>query len=195
MDEFASLGREDGDQMFKEFSTRFDAPAYIRRARQVQEAYDVLLGRCRRQREEWLKMVRIRLALLRALAGDWPALTSWLSDAAQLQALQQLHADLAPQLRHRVEPTTSVRVLRRALRELKDSIELFNRRWQGFLPSVDVGRVNELREGYNRYYLLEKECVIRSARVARLGFRPLEPLTVAELLAVLPLLPVPQLRE
>jgi hypothetical protein len=80
------------------------------------------------------------------------------------------------------------------VRELAESLERFNRRWLEFLRGVDVGPVNELRDGYNRYYLLEKECALRSPRLARQGFTRLEPLTVAELTALLPPLPVPQLR-
>ena len=54
-----------------------------------------------------------------------------------------------------------------------------------------VAAVNELREGYNRFYVLEKEIALRSAHLARQGFRPLAPATTVELAAVLPLLPVP----
>jgi hypothetical protein len=55
--------------------------------------------------------------------------------------------------------------------------------------------VNGLREGYNRYYLLEKECALRSPRLARQGFVRLPAVTVDDLAAQLPPLPVPQLRE
>ena len=59
------------------------------------------------------------------------------------------------------------------------------------LEETDLTEVNALREGYNRYYLLEKECAVRSARLARQGFRRLEPVTLEELAALLPPLPVP----
>jgi hypothetical protein len=64
-----------------------------------------------------------------------------------------------------------------------------------FLHTVNVTPVNELRAAYNRYYLLEKECALRSVRLARQGFRRLEPLTVEELALLLPLLPVPELND
>jgi hypothetical protein len=64
-----------------------------------------------------------------------------------------------------------------------------------FLANVDLTAVNELREGYNRYYVLEKECAVRSARIARQGFTPLPPLTHDELMSQFPLLPVPRLRD
>ena len=54
------------------------------------------------------------------------------------------------------------------------------------LLTVDLARVNQLRDGYNRYYVLEKECAVRSPKVARQGFRPLPPLTTADLAAELP---------
>ena len=66
------------------------------------------------------------------------------------------------QIRAHVRPSSSGRVLQRALGELKESIERFNRRWQEFLHQVDLTHVNRLRDGYNRYYLLEKECAVRT---------------------------------
>lgn len=194
MDEVPLLGRSDEGRLYKQFLAQYDAPAYVRRARQVQEAFDLLLARCRRQREAWLQMARLRLGVLRALAGDWTGLRPWLADADQLTVLEHLHALLDPRLRLPVEPATSPRILRRALYELKESLERFNRRWQGFLPTVDLSEVNALRDGYNRYFLLEKECALRSSRLARQGFSRLEPLTTAELATLLPLLPVPQVK-
>jgi hypothetical protein len=169
----------------------YDVPAYVRRARQVQAEFDHILSRCRRQREEWLSMVRLRLGTLRALAGEWSALRPLFKEE-QLHVLQELEAVLNPQLGFPVAPTTSQWVLRQALSELRDSLERFNRRWAAFLHEVDVSRVNELREGYNRYYVLEKECALRSARVARRDFQPLPPLTREDVEALLPLLPVPR---
>ena len=195
MDDLPILGRDDDRHFFNQFAAHYDAPAYVRRAQQVQEAFDLLLGRCRRQRDDWLKIVRTLLGLLRALAGDWDVLVPCLADAQQVDVLRQLDADLHPQPIQGVAATSSPRAHRRALHELHEGIERFNRRWRAFLLEVDVSHVNALREGYNRYYLLEKECAMRSTRVARLGYRPLEPLTQDELAALLPLLPVPQLKR
>jgi hypothetical protein len=166
------------------------APAYAVRALQVEAAFEDLLEHCRRRRAELLELVSIRLATLRALAGDWTVLRPWLADG-QIGALAELHAELATQLRVPVSPTASLRILRRALVELAQSIVRFNRRWDEFLQGVDVSRVNALREGYNAYYVLEKECVLGSPRLARQGFRPLEPLMVGEISALFPPLPVP----
>jgi hypothetical protein len=193
MDDIPIFGRVSERAMVNDFMAHYGAPAYVRRANQVQEALDLLLHRCRRQRTEWLKLARTRLGVLRALAGDWTALRPLLADDEQARTLEELHADLQPRLRVPVGRTTSARKLRRALRELVESIEYFNRRWREFVPTVDVSRVNELRDGYNRYYLLEKECAMRSARLARQGFVRLEPLTTEGLTALLPPLPVPRL--
>ena len=190
MEEIPIVGRDDPADIVKRFIANYDAPAYARRARAVEDAYDQLIGRCRRQRDEWLALVRLRVGVLRALSGDWQALRA-LVDGRALIRLAQLHDELAPQLRVPVEPATSERALTRALDELRESIERFNRRWAEYLPTVDLAHVNKLRDGYNRYYLLEKECVVRSARLARQGFQRLEPLTTEHLAALMPLLPVP----
>jgi hypothetical protein len=174
----------------RELLAYYDVPAYVRRARRVQDLYDELLASCRRQHEQWLEMVRLRLGLLRARAGRWEALVALLPQS-QIEQLRDWHDRLSPRLRVPVEATSSERVLRRALVELRESVERFNRRWAAFLQTIDLSGVNEARRGYNRYYLLEKECAVRSPAVARQGFHPLEPLTLEEVADLLPLLPVP----
>ncbi len=192
MDDVSISDREAGLQ---EIESRFGPPAYVRRARLVEDAFEALLGQCRRERDERLEMVRTRLGLLHALGGGWDAVRPFLADEEQVAVLERQYAELAPRLRDAVGPTSSRWALRRALRELGESIERFNRLWGEYLAGVDVRRINELREGYNRYYLLEKECALRSARLARQGYTPLAPLTMEELEALLPLLPVPRFRK
>jgi hypothetical protein len=195
MEEEIHLGRDETSEAFKRFLSQFDAPAYIRRARGVQAALEQLLEYARRRRAEWLEIVRMRIGVLHALVGDWDNLRPFLADDAQLDILRYHLAALAAPLRAPVEPTTSLRPLRRALGELHESLERFNERWRAFLANMDLSAVNELRDGYNRYYVLEKECAVRSARIARQGFVPLQPLTTEEVAAQLPLLPVPRLRD
>lgn len=195
MEEEVILGRDGAEEAVKRFLSQYDAPAYIRRARGVEAALEQLLGQCRKHRAEWLQIVRLRIALLHALAGDWNNLLPFVADERQLDILRYHLAALASSLRAPVEATTSARVLRRALHELDESLQRFNQRWQDFLTSVDLNALNELREGYNRYYVLEKECAVRSARVARQGFAPLPPLTLDDLASHFPLLPVPLLRD
>ena len=193
MEEVPIIGSDGSGLPLKYLMSQYGGPAFMRRANQVQEALDQLVNQCRRERDEMLKMVKIHLGALHGLAGDWNALRGCLEED-ELRRVQEMHADLAPQPRLPITATTSARVLRRALRELIESIEWFNRRWQQHLAEVDLGGVNEVRDEYNRYYVLEKECLVRSPRLARQGFRPLEPLTLNELTQLLPPLPVPRLK-
>jgi hypothetical protein len=188
------IPREDGRQAFNELLALYDGPAYLRRARRVQAAHEQLLEQCRGQRDEWLALVRVRLGTLRGLAGTWEALAPHLADEGQVRLLDELWEALDPHLRLPVEPTTSARVLREAVRELGESVERFNRRWLEFVRGLDLSAVNAERANYNRYYLLEKECAVRSPFVARAGYTPLDPLTHDDIQAALPPLPVPGLR-
>ena len=68
-----SIGGTDPDHLTRYVMGRFDVPAFARRARAVAEAYDDLLAKCRRQREELLDEVRERLGRNRlevAYRGD-----------------------------------------------------------------------------------------------------------------------------
>ncbi|MCC6420125.1 MAG: hypothetical protein IT429_17965 [Gemmataceae bacterium] len=194
MDEVPILGSNDERRIVSQFIAYHGVPAYVRRAREVEEAFERLIERCERQREEWLPMVRLRLGTLHDLAGEWELLEPLLTDG-DLDALRQLHAALAPRLRVPVARTSSPRALRRAVRDLRESLEHFNRRWQTHLEGLNFAAIDELRDGYNRYYVVEKECAVRSPALARQGFRPLAPVTLAEVAARLPTLPVPRLRE
>jgi hypothetical protein len=194
LDDITILSRNSEDYIVNQFLAHYDAPAYIRRARRVQDLYEQLLARCRAQRDEWLVVLRVELGLLRARAGDWAALAPWLVDNAQFAVLQQLTELLQPRLRVVVKPTRSARGLRRGLHALVALVERFNRRWLAYLADVDLAEINAERAAYNRYYLLEKECAMRSARLAREGFRRLEPLDMQTLAVALPPLPVPRMR-
>ena len=156
MDDISILAFAGDRRELKQLLALNGTPAYAVRALHMEAAFEHLLDRCRKQRDTLLALVRTRLAALRALTGDWVALRPWVRDDAQLAVLEGLHAELRPQLRVPVAPTSSPRALGRALRELVESLERFNRRWQEFLPTVDVAHVNALREGYNKYYVLEK---------------------------------------
>mgnify|MGYP000899926056 CR=1 FL=1 len=184
---------DDGRQLFQFFLGRYDAPAFVRRARDVEGTWRVLLAECRRRRDALLEMVKLRLATLAALAGAWEAVRPFLQDAAELEYLRTLEAELRPELRIPLGADSTPRVLRRALQELCASLERFNRRWDDETWRVDLEAINEVRDGYNRYYLVEKECALGSARVARQEFRRLEPITRADVLREFPPLPVPRL--
>jgi hypothetical protein len=189
------LSRDDERAFFKQMTSYYDAPAYVRRARRVQESLEEQVQQCLVQRTEWLRMARIWLGRLRMLAGSWSALLPFLAEEEQMGVLLQLEALLEPRPRVPEPVTRSAARLRRTLRELVDSLRRFNERWLTYLAEVDLSALNSIRADYNRYYLLEKECALRSPRLARQGFAPLAPLTNTDLLARLPPLPIPLLRE
>jgi hypothetical protein len=168
----------------------YDSPAFVRRARHVRETYDRLLAHCGEQQEEWLKMPRLHLHTLRGLAGGWDEICPDVISNHQLEVLRQLETRLQPSFRLAINVTGSKRKLRGALGRLCDSLRTFNSRWSKFLTNLDLQAANEAREGYNRYYLLEKECALRSWRLARQGFQKLPPLTLNELTSLFPLLAI-----
>lgn len=170
--------------------------SFMRRARCVEEAFNQILKTCRTQREELLGMVKTRLAVLHALAGNWERLTAYLADRDQVTLLRNLYEHLAPTLRSVIELTDSDYELRTALTALVESLQRFNRRWRERLDGLQLDHLNQLRAEYNRYYPLEKEFATRtSANVARRGFKELAPLSPDDFLEWLPLLPVPVLRS
>lgn len=176
------------DRIYDKTTPLADAPAFLRRARQVDETWRDVLERCRREREALLEMPRMRLARLFALARRPELLLEGLLRPGELEYLQTLHDGWHPRLRSAVRPAKSAADLARPLSDLARSFARFNRRWMTRVNEIDFSRVNSLREQYNLYYVLEKECAVRSARVALQGFAPKPPATVADVLAAFPLL-------
>ena len=181
----------DERKIFGQFLGQYGGPAFARRARDVQFTYDALIDACRRQRDEWLTFVRLSLGTLFALAGSSSALAALVESDERLRILEALRDELQPSLRVPPSPTANVRTLRNALAELHDAIGRFNERWQTFIANLDLGNINQLRDRYNRFYLLEKECALGSSRLARQGFQKLQPLTPDDILKIMPLLPAP----
>ena len=62
-------------------------------------------------------------------------------------------------------------------RDLIAAVERFNRRWIEFLERLNLGPANVVIDHYNRYYVLEKECVMGSGRLAARFFTPIPLLT------------------
>lgn len=190
------MHRDDEElRVFQQIIAGFDTPAFLRRARRVEDAWKALLRRCRQQRDQWLELPKLRLGALAALAGNWATIGGLLADPSDAQYLRELFDQWRPQLRLAVAPTSSTRRLRLAVQQMNGSFARFNRRWAPFVAELDLSEINRLRDGYNQYYVLEKECMVRSAKVAREGFHPLPPATADDLFAALPLIRIPQLRE
>lgn len=164
----------------------FDVPAFVRRGQDVAFMLDSLDDRCRRGRLALLDMVHMRLRQWAKLAigpSDW-------RDAflAPIDALWDASSAPAPTW---ARSAGSRRARRGAARDLASSVERFNARWDAFLSRLDVGLVNDAVENYNKYYVIEKECVLGSARLAALHFTPIPKVSKGSILSTHPPLPVP----
>jgi hypothetical protein len=166
----------------------FDLPAFARRGQELDSALVRLHARCRHQRAERLDMVHLRLRQW-AAAVEGP--DAWRPVfAAPFEPLWRLAEAPAPTWA--VSLATPRR--RRAIgRDLIASVDRFNRRWDGLLQGIQLDAINTLVDHYNRYYLLEKECVLRSSRLAARLYTPRPRVTVDALRESYPPLPLPQL--
>ncbi|MCY2963354.1 MAG: hypothetical protein NT069_06830 [Planctomycetota bacterium] len=168
---------------------QFDAPAFVRRARAVEVADELLHSILTRQRDEWLLMPKTRLAQLVACLGHLKRLTDLGFPTSRIAQLEQLVAVWRPQTRTRVPIVAQTTDAIPTVRQLADSFLRFNRRWWPFVEQLDLAEINQIRDGYNRYYVIEKECSTGSAVLARRDFHVLPMWTAAKLLEAYPLLP------
>lgn len=178
-----------GQDLFMRVLAGYDAPAFMKRARRVKEAHDDLLLAACRVREKMMSPVREALEEVLHLAGSWEVAEIHLRERG---ILSQLALIVRPRPYPKHSPVAVWRI-RWALSDLVRAIERFNSAWADHLDAINLTEINALRDGYNRYYVLEKECVVRNAVLAATGFEPLPPLTLAHLHAQFPLLPVPRL--
>ena len=169
----------------------FDAPAFARRGQDVESGLKRLDERCKREREAMLDMARMRLRQWSKLA-DGPE-ASGAVFAEPIDALWPLCGVEAPAEWSRTPPNP--RKLRGLGRDLATAVERFNRRWTAYLQGLGVESLNRSIEQYNRYYVLEKECILGSTRLASRFFQAIEAVTPDSLLAKYPPLPVPTVRR
>jgi hypothetical protein len=186
-DEGTSLGNVDTE--IKELLGLFDVPAFARRGQDLEYALARLRLRAHRRREDMLDMVRLRLRQWAAAASGPEADLGYFD--ASIAPLWQLASAGDPKWATRPATRWGLRAI---ARDLVASLERFNRRWAEYLDGIDLAPINRQVEHYNRYYLLEKECSLGSARLAARHFVPKERVSLDELRAELPPLPVPGLR-
>ncbi len=156
----------------------FDVPAFARRGHEMEFTLACLRERLVRERLAMLEMVRTRLR-------QWCKLATSSEDGREAfnLAVAEWLCEVEP------NPPTwaclpgSHRQRAAAAKDLLASVERFNRRWSRFLDELNLDRFNAMIDGYNRYYVLEKECVFGSARLAARHFRP-QPRLTAESLRV-----------
>ena len=72
-------------------------------------------------------------------------------------------------------------------------MERFNKRWGQFLEKLNLDPINQMIDQYNTYYVLEKECVMGSPRLAARHFAPVPRVSAEGLREEYPMLPVPRL--
>jgi hypothetical protein len=190
IDDSPLMIKGDVEAEIKEMLGLFDTPAFARRGLEVDETLRRMHDRCRRARADRLDMVRLRL---RQWAGAVTGSEAWSGVfVAPITLLWPLSEAEPP--RWSSSPGSIPRRLGIA-RDLVAAVIRFNRRWSQFLDRLNLDPVNHVIDQYNRYYVLEKECVMGSSRLAARFFVPVPMLTREDLLRHHPLLPVPELLE
>jgi hypothetical protein len=178
------------DPEIRELMGLFDLPAFARRGQDLEYSLNRIHARCRDQREELLEMVRLRLRQWSRVAtglGDWSEVF-----AGPIDSLWQLTRSEPPAWAEQSAPS---RPRRAVARDLIASVQRFNQRWRQFLESLNLGPTNQVIDQYNQYYVLEKECVMGSARLAARHFTPVPRLSSESLLKDYPMLPAPELLD
>jgi hypothetical protein len=171
-----------------------EEPSFLRRAREVQDAWDGLLKRCQSRHDETLRLPRMHLGnLSRQVNGDWSRLAAYLADENQVSLFAKLHEAWKPRLPAVIKSPSPWSSTRSSLLGFADSVDRFNRVWNKFLVNVDLSEVNRLRSNFNQYYPIEKAAAFDSEAIERLGFEPLDLATVEHLHASFPPLEVPTL--
>ncbi|MEW4570125.1 hypothetical protein AB1L88_19850 [Tautonia sp. JC769] len=181
----AATGHGEVELTIEQLCNLDGAPAFVRRGQDVEDALDRLHGHCRRIRAEMLGMVHLRLRQWAAVAtgpDDWA--DRFDAPVAPLWGLTQppAEADWA-------DRPGAPRRRRAAARDLVASVDRFNRRWARHVEGLNLDPINALIEGYNRYYLIEKELMMGSSRLASRLFRVHPVLRVEHVFDRHPLLP------
>jgi hypothetical protein len=176
------------DPEIKELMGLFDSPAFARRGLDVEYTVSRIHDRCRDRRGELLEMVRLRLKQWsRSVRGpdEWAPVFG-----GPIEDLWRLSQSEPPSW---VVQSASLRQRVAVARDLIASVLRFNHRWREYLTTLNLEPSNQTIDQYNAYYVLEKECVMGSARIASRHFTPVPRLSAETLLDVYPLLPVPVL--
>jgi hypothetical protein len=172
----------------KELMGLFDLPAFARRGQDLEITVRRMHERCRAVRVQLLDMVQLRLKQWSgAVTGPdaWPGIFT-----RSIEPLWSLANARPPQWAAVPAPLRRQQVI---AGDLVAAVVRFNRRWQQFLERLNLAPSNTVIDQYNRYYVLEKECVMGSARLAARHFQPVPLLTPATLQIDHPVLPVPEL--
>jgi len=177
------------DPEMRQLLGMFDVPAFARRGQDLEHALRRLGLLLQRQRHGMLEMVRLRLRQwASAVEGPESEVSVFVES---IQPLWPLSGAEPPRWARR---NATERKRRMIARDLLAAVERFNRRWSARVGELNLDAINRQIDHYNRYYVLEKECVLGSARLAARHFVPRPTLGQGDLLADHPLLPVPKPR-
>jgi hypothetical protein len=171
-----------------------EVPAYVRRARRVEEAVDRLFAKAAGAREELLTFVSLRFRQVLDLleedrARDLPTATI---DALG-RILEEVEGlDAFCRLGRRPRKPGRAGELPKALVALGASVRRFNAGWRRWIEEeAPLDEVNTEVEGYNEHYAFEKQCAVKYVPLNQLRVEKKRPLTEDDLLERLPLLPEP----
>jgi hypothetical protein len=174
----------------KELLGLFDLPAFARRGQDLELTVRRMHARCRTARTMLLDMVHMRLRQWSSAAvgpDDWPGVFTGSIEPIWLLS----EAEPAPWASSRAPHRRRLSIGR----DLAAAVTRFNRRWLKALDRLNLEPANLVIEQYNRYYVLEKECVMGSPRLAARHFSPVPQFTRTMLLEHHPTLPVPELLD
>src|SRR5688500_18579929 len=86
-------------EFLKMLAEQGEEPSFLRRAREVRDAWDGLLERCQSRRDETLRGPRMHLGnLSRQVNGDWSRLTTFLADESQVSVFAMLYDQWKPSM-------------------------------------------------------------------------------------------------
>ncbi len=174
-----------GDPALNQLLGLFDVPAFARRGAELDYYLERIDQRFAARRVEELRFVRIAL-------DEWAAVATGPEDGLEVFATPLTphwdHAGLELPTHWASRPSRRGR-RRRVARRLAEAADRFNGRWTRIVSTFDLGPVNYRIDQYNKYYLLEKECLLGSPRLAARAFQPREPLGHDELLERFPTIP------
>ena len=169
-----------------------EEPSFLRRAREVRDAWDGLLEAVSvAPRRDAARAPDAPGNLSRQVNGDWSRLATYLADESQVSVFATLYEEWKPRLPAVIKSTSPWSTLRSSLIGFADSVDRFNRAWNKFLVNVDLEEINRLRTDFNKYYPIEKAAAFDSEAIERLGFEPLDTATFEHLHARFPPLELP----
>ncbi len=182
-----------GDPIAQLVLGQFDAPAFIRRAKSVEMDTETLFYKCKKHRDSWLHQPQRAFHNIKSRVGgtppDWQRLATWTKQPEQIAYLRKLDPYMEPTLRFPPKPSRWFWGISQEIETLRRQIKGFNQAWLEWVGGIDLAEINTARDGYNKWYLLEKECSILSRAVASQGFEPIPLLKAGDILTWFPLIP------